>query len=147
MLTQEILTTSTLNDELREFAEEMPVVVSRLTSEKVTTAIKPHFPELVRQATNLTELMDAVGLSSVVRLGTDLFISWSVADNYKDAAEQLEKFSKPSYFQIRKSLGIQHHWVIKVRPDFWGYDDDELIEGYGDFRIDNKPECWILDLA
>jgi hypothetical protein len=147
MLTQESLTTSTLNDELREFAEEMPVVVSRLTKEEVIAAIEPCFPELVRQSASLTELMDAVGLSAVVRLGKDLFISWSVADNAEDAIAQLEKFSQPSYSQIRKTLGIQHHWVISVRPDFWGYDDDELIEGYGDFRIDNKPECWILDLA
>jgi hypothetical protein len=146
MLTQEVLTTSTLNDELREFAEEMPVVVSRLTSDEVIAAIEPHFPELVRQAANLTELMDAVGLSAVVRLGADLFISWSTADNAEDAAAQRLRFSQPSYSQIRKSLGIQHHWIIKVRPDFWEYDDDKLIDGYGDFRDDGSPECWILDL-
>lgn len=146
MLTQETLTTSTLNDELREFAEEMPVIVSRLTSDNVIAAIEPCFPELVRQAASLAELMDAVGLSAVVRLGADLFISWSVADNDKDATEQLEKFSQSSYSQIRKSLGIQHQWVIKVRPDFWEYDDDKLIDGYGDFRDDRSPECWILDL-
>ena len=147
MLTQEFLTTSTLNDELREFAEEMPVVVSRLTIDEVVTAVEPYCPELIQQTKSQTELMDAVGLSAVVKLGTDTFVSWSVADNDEEAVEQLEKYSQPSYSRIRKSLGIKHHWVIKVRPNFWGYDDDELIEGYGDFRIDKKPECWILDLA
>ena len=147
MLTQESLATSTLNDELREFAEEMPVIVSSLTLNEVIAAVEPYFPELIQVSKNQIELLDTVGLSAVVRLGADLFISWSVADNDKDAAEQLEKFSQSSYSEIRKSLGIKHHWVIKVRPDFWGYDDDELIDGYGHFREDNKPECWLLDLA
>jgi hypothetical protein len=146
MLTQEFLTTSTLNNELREFAEEMPVVFSYPTFEEAVLAIKPHFPELVKKAEDLTQLLDDVGIVVVEKLA-DLRISWSVADNSKDAEDQLSKYSQPVYSAIRKALNINHHWVVKVDPDFLGCSDDGLMDGYGIFRADGSPECWILDLS
>jgi hypothetical protein len=147
MLTKNPTDIAKLNDELREFAEDMPVIVVRPPREDLIAAVEPHFPKLVENATYLHEFLDPVGISVIVRIGKDIIISWSVADNAEDAAEQVEKFSQPVYCEIRKALGIQYHWVVKVRPDFWGYDDNEIVERHGGFaQLATKPECWILNL-
>ena len=148
MLTKNPTDIAKLNDELREFAEDMPVIVVRPPREDLIAAVEPHFPELVEEATYLHEFLDPVGISVIVRIGKDIIISWSVADNAEDAAEQVEKFSQPVYCEIRKALNIDYQWIIKVRPDFWGYDDDELIASSGSFNfLQEKPPCWIVNLS
>jgi hypothetical protein len=148
MLTKNPTDIAKLNDELREFAEDMPVIVVRPPREDLIAAVEPHFPELVEDATYLHEFLDPVGIAAIVRIGKDTTISWSVADNIEDASEQVVKYSQPVYREIRKALGIQYHWVVKVRPDFWGYDDNAIVERYGGFaQLATKPECWILDLG
>jgi hypothetical protein len=148
MLTQELLTTSTLNNELREFAEEMPVIVYRLSSEEAVAAVEPYFPELVNNSTYLWEFLDPCGIVVIVQLNPEIRISWSVAITTEEAQSQLMRYSEPIYSEIRKSLNINYHWVIKVRPDFWGYDDDELIARSGSFfMMEPRPECWIIELG
>ena len=147
MLTQESLTTSSLNDELREFAEDAQVTYDYPTYDEVVTAIKPYFPELVKQSENFTQLLESVGIVVVQKLWPKLVLSWSVADNKEEALKQVEKYSQPSYSQIRKSLNIDYHWIIKVRPNFWSYDTNELNERYGSFiELEHRPEAWIADL-
>jgi hypothetical protein len=148
MLTKNPTNIAKLNDELREFAEDMPVIVVRPPREDLIAAVEPHFPELVEEATYLHEFLDPVGIAVIVRIGKDIFISWSVADSAEEASEQVEKYSQPVYCEIRKALGIQYHWVVKVRPNFWGYDDNTVVERYGGFaQLPTKPDCWILDLG
>ena len=147
MTTQSTTDYATLNQELREFAEDMPVIVIRPPREELIAAVEPHFPKLVEEATYLYEFLDPVGIVVIVRIGRDILISWSVADSPEEAEKQLQKYSQPVYREIRLSLGIQYHWIMRVRPGFWGYDDNNIVERYGDFRqINPRPECWILKL-
>jgi hypothetical protein len=148
MLTKNPTNIAKLNDELREFAEDMPVIVVRPPREDLIAAVEPHFPELVEEATYLHEFLDPVGIAVIIQLGPDLRISWSVADSEDEAQLQLEKYSQPVYCKIRKALNIDYQWIIKVRPNFWGYDDDELIASSGSFNfLKEKPPCWIVNLS
>jgi len=140
-----------LNDELREFSKTMPVVIEHPSLEAAQTAISPHFPDLLDRYHGAQELLDRVGIVVLIHIGhgiQDTWISWSVADTKESALEQVVKYSQSTYCEIRKALGIQYHWVVKVRPDFWGYDDNTIVERYGGFaQLPTKPECWILDLG
>ncbi|MBW4554208.1 MAG: hypothetical protein KME35_24360 [Aphanocapsa sp. GSE-SYN-MK-11-07L] len=148
MLTTTAANQSTLNQELREFAEGMPVVIYRPTAPEAIAAVQPYFPDLVEQATYLPEFLDPVGIAVIVQIGPDLRISWSVADNDEAANRQREIYNQETYCKIRAALKIDYQWIIKIRPDFWGYDDDDLIQSAGRFLLSSeKPDCWILDLS
>jgi hypothetical protein len=142
-----------LNKEFREFMEwEIGGLLYHATGEEAVAAVEPHFPDFVEQTKYTDEILDEVGLVVIADLGsrkhgTHERISYSVADNDKDAQEQLEKYSKPVYKEIRKAFSIDYHWILKVRPDYWGYDPGALYEARVVFECHlGKPECCIIKL-
>ena len=148
MLTQDITDLSKLNNELRAFAESILVATYQPAHAETKAAVEPYFPEIVTSFKNSEQILDEVGLSVITQLGPNLRISWSVADNAADAAVQLEQYGQSEYRAIRKAFNINNHWVIQVRPNFWGYDDDQIINGHITFdETYGSPECWILNLS
>ena len=142
-----------LNKELREFLEwNIGNLIYRPSADETNAAVSPQFPELVQKYQYIDEILDECGIVAISdigskKYGTHMRLSYSVADTDENAQEQLQKYSQPIYKKIRQALEIDHLWILKVEPDFWGYDPDALCEASLVFAHDlGKPECCIIEL-
>jgi hypothetical protein len=152
-LEKELTHQQQLNKELREFLEwNIGRLIYHPNADEIVAAVEPHFSKLVEQSKYIDEILDEVGIVAIADLGSKKYgtherISYSVADNEKDAQEQLETYSQAVYKEIRNALGIDYHWVLKVYPDYWGYSSNALVEARMVFECDlGMPDCCILKL-
>jgi hypothetical protein len=142
-----------LNKELREFLAYY--IFQQLyypNADETLAAVEPHFPELFEKYEYIDEILDECGIVAIEDQGSKehgnhMRISYSVADNDAEAQQQLEKYQQSVYKEIRKALEIEYHWILKVHPNFWGYDPDALYNALMVFVCDlGKPEICIIKL-
>lgn len=138
-----------LNNQLREFAELMPVTVVEVSLQDAISVVNPHFPEIAANESNQA-LLDQVGLVVMTDIGKGfdpMCISWSAAHTNEEAHRQLEQYMQPEYKAIRKDLGIDYHWVCLFSSRLPGMSASSFVDVSGDFYgLDYKPECWICEL-
>lgn len=138
-----------LNDELRKFAEIMPVTVIDVSSQDAISAIHPHFRGIA-DSESTQMLLDQVGLVVVTDIGQGfdpMRISWSASQTNHEAHRQLEQYMQPEYRAIRKALAIDYHWVCLFSSRLLGMSASSFVDASGDFYVlDDRPECWICEL-
>lgn len=138
-----------MNDELREFAQRMPVTLVEISIKEAIAAVAPHLPYLILECDYGPTLLDRVGLAVVVDMGQGfdpMRISWSASKTAEDAQYDREQYQQPEYKAIRKALGIDYHWVCQLFEGFLGDSDSVVVKGMGNFIAAGKPECWVFDL-
>ena len=138
-----------LNQELRDYAEEMGIIQVHPTLEDAIAAVNPHFPELISAHSSAEALLEELGFVIIRDMGQGFGpkrVSWSIAISEDEAHQQLQTYQQNSYQEIREALGIDFHWIFLVpRRDLFLCSMDELISASGGFRKVGKPICWVVN--
>jgi hypothetical protein len=116
-----------------------------LTLEQVRAAVKDDFPELIEANLSLDDLLDAVGIHFVGDY-REFIIAWYGVIGEENANILLEKYQQPSYFTIRKKLGIDYLWILELNSNL-GYSANAIFESMVEFdEIEDKTECCVMNL-
>jgi hypothetical protein len=138
-----VLVDSKLNEKLRNYMNSLGISLWMPTTQALHEAISSFFPEMTPKS--VQETCDSLGLPVITRIYKTNY-SMSPAKTMEEATAQLEKYSQAPYPQIRKSLNIQHHWVLKVREQTWLNSINDLVDAHTYFDEIGEPEIFIFDL-
>jgi hypothetical protein len=146
------ITDADLSEELRKFIIDTQLTLLVPDTEELRKAISPFFPELaegltfqVEQGVSTQSTLDTLGLPVICRIGNSTF-SMSPARTEEEARALLEKYKGIPYSQIRKDLGIQYHWILKVDKHTSSCGTDTLVDAHSYFMEDGQPEVYIVNL-
>ena len=115
------------------------------TLEQVRAAVKDDFPALAASNLDLDELLDEVGIHTIVD-EREFIVAWYGVIGEELADESLEKFRQAPYSNVRKKLGIDYLWILSLSPNV-GHSINDAFEAIVEFgEIEDKPECCIIDL-
>ncbi|NJM77985.1 MAG: hypothetical protein HC852_22180 [Acaryochloridaceae cyanobacterium RU_4_10] len=96
-----------------------------LTLEQVREAVTDEFPELIEAKLGLDELLDKIGIHFVGDY-REFIIAWYGVIGEENANVLLEKYQQLSYLNIRKKLGIDYLWILKLDSNF-GYSANAIF--------------------
>jgi hypothetical protein len=144
-----VTTQKQLNELLKDYARYTRVVQVCPLKNVVVTAIEESFPGLLDECESIEDALETLGIVVIEEIGQGVDpkrISWSIATQQAAVDEQMTRYTRPEYRQLRRLLGIDYHWIFFVpEGDLWLYTDEQLIDGIGTFRDAGRPDCWVLD--
>lgn len=134
-----------INQWVQQYAEMAGPVTLNPTIETVKAAIKEEFPELIDTNLDREQLLDALGIHAIADC-REFVVAWYGTTDETAIESLLHKFQTRPYSNVRKKLGIDHLWVMKLNPNL-GHSRNDVFEAYFQFsELDEKPECAIIDL-
>jgi hypothetical protein len=140
--------TTPLNEDFREaFVRDVALFGFLPTRQAAIAAIAPVFPNSL--ALDPQSILDSVGIMIMTQYG-QYCLSLSVASSPEDAIAQQALYQQPEYHKVRKSLGINSHWICNICVEqeiFWFHSDNRWMNAYTNFELDQSPDCWIFDHA
>jgi hypothetical protein len=140
------------NEELRGLSTVFHVLVWLPTRVALTAALNTYFPQLPLNESQPSDWLDTLGMPVLTWVGgwkPGMRIAWSAAPSTELAQAQLERFSQPDYQGFRRALGIDYHWIFRIRLGFplVCLSPSDIVDVHIDFDCQGSPECCVLKLT
>lgn len=130
---------------LRDYCEQVHEPRFFPTENDVFVAVSSVLPNLDVVAKSAQALLDEMGIYVISQFGDERIAFVGSVDN-EEIEAMLQKYSRADYSLIRKALGIQYLWIIKINEGLCHMRID-LFEAHVQFSsLVEKTECVIIDL-
>ncbi len=111
----------------------------------VMTVARSYLSDEQLDISGVDELLRSVGIDVIAQYGSER-VAWLGSTSEPEVEEMLEKYQQPAYSHIRKALGVDYLWILKIQDDL-GHTKNDIFEAFVEFSdMDEKTECIIIDL-
>lgn len=130
---------------MKEYATYAGVTTFKPDFDSVLAVAKSCLQDSQLDTRSVDELLRSIGIDVIAQYGNDR-IAWLGSISESEVEEMLQKYQQPEYSKIRKSLDIEHLWILKIQDDL-GHGKRDIFEALVEFSdMDEQPECVIIDL-
>jgi len=130
---------------IKEYADYAGPKTVEPSIEQVKAACENNFPSLSSSDSDLDHLLEELGIHVIADYGT-YRIAWLGTTDATTADTLLEKYQQPIYSQVRKNLGIDYLWILKINEERCHMANDIFEADVEFMEMDVKPECVIVNL-